>query len=143
MQSMQRKARILLIEDNPADVKLVRMATKSSKWVEALDVSSNGQDAFSFLKSGCKLPSLILLDLNMPGMNGFEFLEKIKSDSDLQQIPVVVLSTSDSGPDIDRAYRLHAAAYVTKEFDYQKFCESFIKLEEFWFGLARKPPLES
>jgi PAS domain S-box-containing protein len=108
--------RVLLVEDNTGDVELVRMAVQRVAGHVNVDVARDGQVALERLRSanGTPLPDFVLLDLNLPRMNGFEVLEELKRDPELRSIPVVVLTSSDADRDIERAYRMQCAAYFTK-----------------------------
>jgi len=135
---------ILLIEDNPSDVALTRLAMKACKVTSQLHVAGDGVEALAFLRREGKhadavRPDLVLLDLNLPGMDGRQVLAAIKEDETLQTIPVVVLTTSDAERDVSGSYALHANAYVTKPVDLGEFIRIFKGLEEFWFGTVELP----
>jgi chemotaxis family two-component system response regulator Rcp1 len=128
--------RILLVEDNPGDVDLI---------VEALDdplhlitVAADGIEAMRLVRTSAR-PSLILLDLNLPKKDGREVLHEIKSDPELQQIPVVILSSSDAERDLLNAYRLHANCYLTKPTDLEDFLALIGGIAQFWLGFAKLP----
>ena len=136
---------VLLVEDEPADANLVRSALKSNKVLCNLHHVIDGVDALAFLhrqgdayKDKSK-PDLILLDLNMPRMNGKEFLAEIKKDPELSVIPVVVLTTSDVERDVVASYKLGAAGYITKPVDMEQFIDAIRQLDNYWFVLARLP----
>jgi CheY-like chemotaxis protein len=140
-----RPIEILLVEDNPGDVDLTRMALKDSKIYNLLSVVDNGVDAMDFLKCKGKYtkasrPDLVLLDLNLPKKDGREVLNEIKSDDDLKRIPVVVLTSSKDEEDILRAYNLHANSYVTKPMDLDQFFKVVQSIEDFWFTIVILPP---
>lgn len=111
---------MFLVEDDPGDQKLVKSALSSQETPIELQVVSSGEEALVYLRNPTEgnehnsRPNLILLDLNMPGMGGKEFLKIIKADEKLNDIPVVVLTTSDSETDIQECYKLHAAGYIQK-----------------------------
>jgi CheY-like chemotaxis protein len=136
---------ILLVEDEPADANLVRSALKSNKVLCTLHHELDGVDAMAFLRHQGEhykdkpKPDLILLDLNMPRMNGREFLTEIKKDPDLSVIPVVVLTTSDVERDVVASYQLGAAGYITKPVDMEQFIDAIRQLDNYWFVLARLP----
>jgi CheY-like chemotaxis protein len=141
---MTKKKTILLIEDNEGDVVLTREALKESKIKSTIEVIRDGDQAMQHFFSrnvspGKKLPDLILLDIHLPRKNGFEVLEKLKSDERLRLIPVVILSTSDAERDIERAYSLGANSFVTKPVDFNDFTEILGCIEEYWFSIARIP----
>jgi len=136
---------ILLVEDEPADANLVRSALKTNKVFCTLHHELDGVDAMAFLRrqgernKAAPKPDLILLDLNMPRMNGREFLAEIKRDPELSAIPVVVLTTSDVERDVVASYKLGAAGYITKPVDMEQFIEAIRQLDNYWFVLARLP----
>jgi len=137
--------RILLIEDEPADAHLVRQALKGSEIDCTLQHVVDGIKAMQFLRQQVEtegkpgLPNLILLDLNMPRMNGREFLAAVKADSRFAAIPVVVLSTSTVERDVAQAFHLGAAGYIAKPVDMEDFFSSIHQLCRYWFALARLP----
>ena len=135
---------ILLVEDDPADQKLVRTSLKSQKVANDLNVVSSGEQGIDYLYggNGASRPDLILLDLNMPGMGGKEFLRWIKNDENLKQIPVVILTTSNSERDIIESYKLQASGYVNKPVTLEGFKQAMERLEEYWFVLCKRPPRE-
>jgi two-component system, chemotaxis family, response regulator Rcp1 len=131
---------ILLVEDNPADVRLTQEAFKDARVPNRLHVARDGVEALTMLRDATGAvprPDLILLDLNLPRKDGREVLEDIKQDETLRHIPVVVLSTSQSEQDIARSYRLGANAFVTKPVDIDRFFEVIRSLEQFWLDTAR------
>ncbi len=142
-----RRAQILLVEDNPSDVLLTKRALSKAKLLNNLSVVSDGVEALDFLNrtekySDSPEPDLILLDLNMPRKDGREVLEEIKNDERLAHIPVVVLTTSESEQDVLKSYKLHANCYITKPLDFEKFSKVVQQLENFWFSVVRLPNAE-
>ena len=140
-------ADILLVEDNPGDVRLTKEALKDAKVLNEIYVARDGVEAMQFLtKKGsfkeAPTPDLILLDLNLPRKDGREVLAEIKKDSKLKRIPVVILTTSKADEDIVKTYNLHANAYITKPVDLNRFVEIIHALEEFWFTIVKLPPKE-
>jgi two-component system, chemotaxis family, response regulator Rcp1 len=140
-----RPVEILLVEDNPGDVRLTREALREGKVRNNLHVAADGVEALHFLRregkfAGAVRPDLILLDLNLPKKDGREVLEDIKSDPALRYIPVVVLTSSQAEQDILRAYDLHANCYVTKPVDLDQFIHVVRSIEEFWFTIVKLPP---
>jgi CheY-like chemotaxis protein len=134
---------ILLVEDSPADVRLTVEALKEAKMRNHIHVAEDGEAAMEYLRTpGRRLPDLILLDLNLPGMDGREVLAEIKSDPALAIIPVVILTTSHAEEDVVRTYRLHANCYITKPVDFQQFIRVVQSIEDFWFTIVRLPPHE-
>jgi two-component system, chemotaxis family, response regulator Rcp1 len=136
---------ILLVEDNPGDVRLTREAFKEGKVVNTLHVVQDGVEALAFLRhEGAYVksihPDIILLDLNLPRMNGRELLANIKTDPELKRIPVVILTTSKSELDIIESYDLHANCYITKPVDMERFITVVKSIENFWFTVVKLPP---
>jgi len=136
---------ILMVEDNPADARLTREAFVDSKMVNTLHHVRNGEEAMAFLNrkppyADAPRPDVVLLDLNMPGMDGRAVLAEMKSDPRLKTIPVVVLTTSEADEDIIRSYELHANCYVTKPVDFEKFVTIVQAIDDFWVSVVRLPP---
>jgi CheY-like chemotaxis protein len=136
---------ILLVEDNPGDVRLAQEALKDSKVSNNMIVVEDGVEAMEYLHRRGKYanaphPDLILLDLNLPRKNGREVLAEIKSDDSLKRIPVVVLTVSRDEQDILKAYDLHANCYITKPIDLEQFIKITKTIEEFWLTIVRLPP---
>jgi CheY-like chemotaxis protein len=137
---------ILLVEDNPGDVRLTREALKDSKLHNNLHVVEDGVEALAFLRregqfSAVPTPDIILLDLNLPRKSGREVLEEIKNDDALKRIPVVVLTTSDDERDILASYSLHANCYITKPVDLSRFITIVKNIKDFWFTIVKLPPV--
>ena len=135
---------ILLVDDDPGDVLLTQKALKSGKLYNTLNVAKDGIEALEYLRQEGQFkdvnrPDLILLDLNMPRMNGKETLAEIKKDPNLKTIPVVVLTTSDADKDVLQSYDLHASCYVTKPVDLQQFTNVVQSLKEFWLCVVKFP----
>ena len=135
---------VLLVEDDPGDVVLIREAFEHNKVHNALNVVSDGVDALAFLRNegehaDAPRPDLILLDLNLPRMDGREVLAEIKGDARLRTIPVVVLTTSAAEEDIVRSYDLHANAYVTKPVDFERFIEVVRQIDDFFVSVVKLP----
>ena len=136
---------ILLVEDNPGDVRLTKEALKEGKVANLINVAIDGMDAVAFLKRAGKYanaprPDLILLDLNLPKKNGREVLAEIKMDPELKHIPVVILTTSQAERDIIETYNLHANCYITKPVDLDQFINVVKSIENFWFTVVKLPP---
>jgi two-component system, chemotaxis family, response regulator Rcp1 len=135
---------ILLVEDNPGDVELTREALDMAKVANRLHVVDDGADAVDFLfrrgrYANAPRPDIIFLDLNLPKKDGRQVLSEIKGDPSLAQIPVVVLTTSQTEEDILRAYQLHANCYVTKPVDFNQFLHIVSTIEEFWLSVVKLP----
>jgi CheY-like chemotaxis protein len=136
---------VLLVEDDPGDVLMTQEAFEEHKVRNNLTVVNDGTEAIAYLRgegpyAGATRPDLILLDLNLPRRDGREVLAEIKSDPDLQQIPVVVLTTSQADEDIARSYQLHANAYVTKPVDFESFIAVVRQIDEFFVSVVKLPP---
>ena len=139
------RVEILLVEDNPADVRLIRETFKDFKVANNLSVARDGMEAMAMLKktgeyASAEKPDVILLDLNLPRKNGFEVLEELRQDPDLKRIPVVILSTSDSEKDIMKSYDLHANCFVTKPVGLDEFIKIVMSIENFWLAIVKLPP---
>jgi len=142
--SMKDKPFILVIEDNPGDVRLIKEALKESSIKATLYILGDGSTAIRFLDESKQepfltLPSLILLDLNFPRRSGLDILRHIKADDALKRIPVIVLSSSQNPDDIAKAYDLHANCYLTKPVDFEPFINIVKAVEYFWLQLAKLP----
>jgi len=137
---------VLLVEDEPGDQKLIRNALANQGMVNKLCVVESGEEALEYLqRSKCSdaespRPNLILLDLNMPGMGGREFLRCLKADDALDTIPVVILTTSDSEQDILETYKLQAAGYIRKPLTLNGLSEVLSRLQEYWFVICKRVP---
>ena len=140
----ERPIEVLLVEDDPGDVMMTREAFQDYKLQNQLHVVSDGAEAMEFLRqegeyAGRPRPDLVLLDLNLPRMDGRQVLEAIKSDPELASIPVVVLTTSENEDDVLRSYSLHANAYVTKPVDFARFIEVIRQIDDFFVTVVRLP----
>lgn len=136
---------ILLVEDNPADVRLTIETLKEEKVYNRINVVTDGQEALDYLRKEGKYskavrPDLVLLDLNLPKVDGRQVLEEIKDDNDLKSIPVVVLTTSRAEEDIVKSYKLHANCYITKPVDLEQFTKVARSIREFWMTIVKLPP---
>ncbi len=136
---------ILLIEDNPGDVRLTIEALKEGKVYNNLSCAENGEDALNFLRKKGKYanavrPNLIILDLNLPKKDGREVLKEVKEDPDLKRIPIVVLTSSSAEEDILKSYDLHANCYIKKPLDINQFINIVHSIKEFWFSIVLLPP---
>ncbi len=135
---------ILIVDDSPADVGLVEEALRSWRGSNRLSVAEDGEEAMRFLQQQAPFeaaprPDLILLDLNLPKRDGRDVLAAIKADPRLKQIPVIILSTSDSEQDVRRAYDLHANCYLTKPVHMDDFVAKIQAIEDFWIRHVRLP----
>jgi chemotaxis family two-component system response regulator Rcp1 len=139
-----RAIEILLVEDNPGDVRLTMEALKEGKLLNNLSVVGDGVEALAFLRREGKFadsvrPDLILLDLNLPKRNGLEVLADIKADEDLRRTPVVILTTSQAEQDIVKSYNLYANCYVSKPVDLEQFITVVKSIEDFWMTIVKLP----
>jgi CheY-like chemotaxis protein len=136
---------ILLVEDDPADQKLIKTSLEKQKVKTELNIASSAEEALDFLHHGADngesnaYPDLILLDLNMPGMGGREFLKQVKTDEELKHISVVILTSSNSEKDIVESYKLQAAGFVRKPVTLGELEQVAEAIQAYWFGLCRLP----
>lgn len=143
---MFKEVVILLVEDDLADQKLIKMSLSREKIINEIQIANNGEEALAYLqrsKNGgdeAPMPDLILLDLNMPRMDGKEFLKLMKSDDELSSIPVVILTTSDSDKDILGGYELQASGYIKKPVSLQEFQDVIQNLCDYWFVICKRVP---
>jgi CheY-like chemotaxis protein len=139
---------VLLVEDDPGDVLMTQEAFEEHKLRNRLNVVNDGVAALAYLRregayAGAPRPDLILLDLNLPRVDGREVLSEIKNDPSLCQIPVVVLTTSQAEEDILRSYQLHANAYVAKPVDFDRFITVVRQIDDFFVSVVKLPPRAS
>jgi len=144
-EEISKNIEILLVEDNPADIRLAREAFKDAKVHNILYTVEDGVEAMAFLRRQGKYaevgrPDLILLDLNLPKKDGREVLAEIKTDERLKLIPVVILTVSKDEEDILKTYNLHANCYITKPIDFEQFMRVVKGIEEFWLTIVKLPP---
>jgi two-component system, chemotaxis family, response regulator Rcp1 len=145
MQALKQPVEVLLAEDNPGDVRLIRDAFKASRFRANISVASNGEEALACLRRQGKYASnaktdLVLLDLNMPKKDGREVLMEVRKDLDIGCTPIVILTTSDSEQDVIRSYNLRANGYFCKPEYPKEFAELITVIEEYWLGAAKLPP---
>ncbi len=136
---------ILVVEDNPGDVRLTQEALKECKIANNLHIARDGAEALAFLKKEGKYkdvprPDVIILDLNLPKVDGREVLSEIKHDDKLKRIPVVILTSSEAEEDILKTYDLHANCYIKKPMDMDQFIEIVQSIGNFWFSIVKLPP---
>jgi len=138
---------ILLVEDDQDDIELVKRAFRKGRILNELYVVRDGQQALEFLyhtgrytnQDNAPRPGIILLDLNMPGVTGQEVLEKIKTDTKLRRIPVIILTTSSSHKEIRESYEHGANTFIIKPVEFNKFLEAVITLGKYWLNIAEVP----
>ena len=144
---MEKKI-ILLIEDNPDDIKLTQRAFNKSNFSEkiSLEIIDSGKDALDYLfgkgayiHNTKVMPAVILLDLNLPRINGFQILEHIRTNKRTKVIPVIILTSSNEEQDIKKAYELGANSYIRKPVDFEKFSEATKQLGLYWIDLNESP----
>jgi two-component system, chemotaxis family, response regulator Rcp1 len=141
---MVRPIEVLLVEDNPGDIRLTKEALKQAKVLNTLTVVQDGVEALTCLRrqgqyANAKRPDLILLDLNLPKKDGREVLAEIKNDEALKFIPVVILTTSQDEQDVLKSYGLHANCYITKPVELEQFISVVKAIEDFWLGIVILP----
>jgi len=141
---MSDEIQILLVEDNPGDVRLTREALRGARVANELHVVGDGEEAIDFLRrrgvhADAPRPDIVLLDLNLPRVEGGEVLAEIKADPQLAKIPIIVLTSSSAEADIQRAYGLHANCYISKPVDFTEFIGAVQSLEGFWLKIVRLP----
>ncbi|WP_101788237.1 response regulator [Nonomuraea indica] len=139
-----RPIEVLLVEDDQGDILLTREAFELNKLRNRLHVVNDGEQAMAFLLrqeayKDAPRPDLILLDLNLPRMDGMEVLREVKDDPDLRTIPVVILTTSEAEEDILQGYRLHANAYVAKPVDFEAFIRVVRQIDDFFVSVVKLP----
>ena len=130
---------ILLVEDNPGDVRLVQECFRGSDWSPRITVAEDGILALEFLDSGEDRPDLMILDLNLPRRSGREVLELVKESEEHRTIPVIVLTTSEAEADVQNCYRLYANCFITKPMEFEDYQKAVKIIEQFWLGLVRLP----
>ena len=143
--NLGRPVRILLIEDSPSDAAMTIEALHEGRIVNQVHVATDGEMAMAFLRrqgpyADAARPDLIVLDLNLPRMDGREVLREVKDYPFLKTIPVIVLTTSAAEADIIKSYELHANAYVTKPVAFDAFLAAVRGIEDFWLALVHLPP---
>jgi two-component system, chemotaxis family, response regulator Rcp1 len=144
LQPKAQTFEVLLVEDNPGDVLLTKEAFREGRFSHRLSTVENGEEAIQFLRRQGKYqaaprPDLILLDLNLPKMDGRELLGEIKQDDHLRDIPVIVLTTSDARQDVLKAYKLHANCYLMKPIQMEDFLQKVRSVQDFWLSVVRLP----
>lgn len=136
---------ILVVEDNSGDARLIKEVMNDNKIFSSFYLAKDGVEAMDFLKHNGKFknspkPDLIILDLNLPRMDGREVLSEIKNDEKLKHIPIVIMTISQAEEDILKSYNLHANCYITKPIDLNQFIKVVKSIEDFWFSIVKLPP---
>ncbi|WP_211252314.1 response regulator [Marinobacterium jannaschii] len=134
-----RPIEILLVEDNPGDIELVKAGFDEARVANNIVVIGDGQDALDFFDQAETLPDIVLLDINLPKVDGIEVLHKIKSQPRTRSVPVIILTSSEAEIDISRSYTENANSYITKPVDFEKFIEAIRSLEDFWLSVVKLP----
>ncbi len=148
---MNPLAHILLVEDNPDDYEATSRSLKKNHFVNPVHWCKSGADALDYLQhkgvysqdSEARLPDLMLLDLNMAGIDGREVLKIVKSDENLKRIPVVILTTSVDSHDVDQCYVLGANTYIQKPVSFEGLTQAIAAMKDYWFGIAVLPIKEN
>jgi two-component system, chemotaxis family, response regulator Rcp1 len=145
MRAHSRPAEILLIEDNPGDVELIREALQSGKVMNHISVATDGEEALAFLNRGrgfkdAPLPDLILLDLNLPKKDGFEVLKEVKDHPVVSRVPVVILTSSQADRDVLKSYSFRANCFISKPVDVDEFLDTVRSTGDFWLSIVKLPP---
>jgi CheY-like chemotaxis protein len=148
MARTEKLADILLIEDNEGDLELAKEAFERADLKNKIHVATDGQEALDFLYKrnnfeGVPTPHIILLDLNLPRVNGRDVLQQIKQDETLRRIPVIVLTSSQSDKDLLDCYTLQANCYIVKPVDAMKFMDIVQRVQNFWVDIVRLPRVAS
>ncbi len=141
---MKNKIHLLLVEDNEGDIILTKEALENSLMIETMEISRDGNAAIEYLEyvlfnKEIQLPDIILLDINLPKVDGQEVLQFIKEHENLKQIPVIMLSTSSSEKDIVTSYKNYANCFISKPVEVDNFMSVISKIEEFWLQTALIP----
>ncbi|MFC3121710.1 response regulator [Agaribacter flavus] len=144
---MNSMSHLLLVEDNQDDYEAVVRSLKKNHFMNPVKWCKNGQDALDYIyknnayndNTDASLPDLILLDLNMPGIDGRHVLQQLKSDKNTRSIPVVVLTTSNDAKDIEKCYDLGASTYIQKPVDFEGLTQAIRTMKDYWFGVAILP----
>lgn len=144
VENAKRVAKVLLVEDNPGDITLTKLAFEQARIMCVMDVVMTGEEALEYLQkqgdyTDVETPDIVLLDLNLPGIHGQQVLEYIKNTEPLKRTPVVILSSSRAESDVVQSYDRHANGYVVKPLNLQSFYDVVQKLENFWFSLVILP----
>jgi CheY-like chemotaxis protein len=135
---------ILLVDDSPDDIMIAKRAFSKSQIHNKIYVTHDGEEAIQFLRKEGKykdMPTagLVILDLNMPKVDGFEVLETIKGDDKLKSIPIIVLTSSSRPEDIERAYKLGCNSFIVKPVSFEDFIEAVIEIKRYWLSLSKLP----
>lgn len=141
MMGITIRSPILLVEDNPNDVLITKKAWEKGKIKNELIVAGSGEEALKFLRERSPVPCLVLLDLKMPKMSGFQVLEAIKKDENLKKLPVIVLTSSENSEDINKAYDLGCNSYIIKPVNFMNFIATVIDIDRYWLAICQTPEI--
>ncbi|MET1254760.1 response regulator [Aliikangiella maris] len=136
---MTRQLNILLVEDNPGDIELVKIGLEETNADVNLTVIQDGQHALDHINDNETVPDIILLDINLPKVNGFDVLKAIRGSACYQMVPVIILTSSSAEVDIAKSYAEHANSYVTKPARFDNFVDVIRSIDSFWFTNASLP----
>ncbi len=144
LKALSRPAEVLLVDDNDDDAELLLIGFQRAKVDVNIHRARNGEECMAYLRregefAGAAVPDLILLDLNMPRMDGREVLAEMAADEDLQSVPVVVLTTSAARPDVLNAYKLQCSSYIVKAVDFEEFQEVIKAIANYWLSVVVLP----
>jgi len=131
--------RVLLIEDNVGDIELVKTGFEDARIANEIQTISDGEVALEFFKKGQNLPDIVLLDINLPKVDGFEILKEIRESAESSHIPVIMLTSSEADKDIAQSYQYRANSYVSKPVDFESFLEAIHAMEQFWLSVVKLP----
>ncbi|TVR78856.1 MAG: response regulator [Chitinophagaceae bacterium] len=140
---LKRTYNILLVEDNPGDIRIIKEVLSKSRFSTNLITVFDGEDVISYLEQASlklkSFPDIIILDLNLPKLNGIEVIREIKSKKKFRQIPIIILTSSKSDIDINDAYKNYANSYIVKPINFNDYSENFLEILEYWFNIASLP----
>ena len=139
---------VLLVEDSDTDIAIIKDAFGRTQLLKIIDVIKDGEEAIDYLRKTGKykdkeIPGLVLLDINLPKKNGFQVLEEIKTDPNLKQIPVIILTTSDRDEDITQSYAKGACTFVKKPVSFEEFSKTIQYFSSYWALVAKLPSYRS
>jgi CheY-like chemotaxis protein len=136
---------ILLVDDNPGDIELTKVALRDAKIMNEVHVARDGEEALAFLRgqgefADAPRPDLVLLDLKMPKVDGFQVLAEMRAEPGLRSIPVIVMSSSNAEKDLVRAYDAQISAYLVKPSNFDEYFSAIRAVKELWFHVVALPP---
>lgn len=145
VDTIPKAVEILLVDDNPGDIELTRVALRDAKIVNEISVARDGEEALAFLRRegqflNAPRPDLVLLDLKMPKVDGYQVLAAMRADPELKRIPVVVMSSSSAEQDLARAYDAQISAYLVKPSNFDEYFNAIRAVKELWFHIVALPP---